>query len=511
MKQSLELKIGQHLSMTPQLQQAIRLLQLSSLDLQQEVQEALDSNPLLESVEESAKPEAASQSLDDKERDQLKENLPKSQTPDNNEQSSEPAITATDDTAAEWNNDIPVELSTDSSWDDTFQHGSNNNSNTSQSDFSPIDTYDTSEESLQEHLSWQLNLTTMNEIDQAIAESIIDGIDPDGYLRVSLEDIFNQFTQSENSQHQDVEFDEIEVVLRRLQQFEPAGVAARNLSECLMIQLNQLDKDTPYLETSRAIVSDHIQLLGSHDYRTLMRKMRLTETSLQKAIALILTLNPQPGSSITPNTAEYLVPDVFVEKINGFWQVRLNTDNKVNLTINDTYAGLIKRADNSEDNNYLKNHLQEARWLIKSIQSRYDTLLKVSQQILERQINFFEFGEMAMKPMVLQDIAEAIEMHESTISRATTQKYMHTPNGIFELKYFFSSHVSTSDGGAASSTAIRALIKKILETENPAKPLSDNKIAKLLEAEGINVARRTIAKYRESMGIAPSNERKRLL
>ena len=510
MKQSLELKIGQHLSMTPQLQQAIRLLQLSSLDLQQEVQEALDSNPLLESVEESAKPEATSQSLDDKERDQLKENLPQSQTSDNNEQNSESTITATDDTAAEWNNDIPVELSTDSNWDDTFQHGSSNN-NTGQSDFSPIDAYDTSEESLQEHLNWQLNLTTMNEIDQAIAESIIDGIDPDGYLRVSLEAIFNQFTQSENSQHQEVEFDEVEVVLRRLQQFEPAGVAARDLSECLTIQLNQLHKDTPYLDTSKAIVADHIQLLGSHDYRTLMRKMRLTETHLQKSIALILTLNPQPGSSITPNTAEYVIPDVFVEKINGFWQVRLNSDNKVNLTINDTYAGLIKRADNSQDNNYLKNHLQEARWLIKSIQSRYDTLLKVSQQILERQINFFEFGEMAMKPMVLQDIAEAVDMHESTISRATTQKYMHTPNGIFELKYFFSSHVSTSDGGAASSTAIRALIKKILETENPAKPLSDNKIAKLLEAEGINVARRTIAKYRESMGIAPSNERKRLL
>jgi RNA polymerase sigma-54 factor len=510
MKQSLELKIGQHLSMTPQLQQAIRLLQLSSLDLQQEVQEALDNNPLLESPEESIKLEKTSQSLDDKERDQIKENLPNSQTSDNTDQNNETTITATDDTAAEWNNDIPVELSTDSNWDDTFQHGPSNN-NTSQSDFSPIDNYDTSEESLQEHLGWQLNLTTMSEIDHAIAESIIDGIDPDGYLRVSLEDIFNQFTQSENTQMQEVDFDEVEVVLRRLQQFEPAGVAARNLSECLMIQLNQIDKETPYLDTAKAIVTDYIQLLGSHDYRTLMRKMRLTEAHLQKAIALILTLNPQPGSSITPNSAEYVIPDVFVEKINGYWQVRLNADNKVNLTINDTYASLIKRADSSEDNNYLKNHLQEARWLIKSIQSRYDTLLKVAQQILERQINFFEFGEMAMKPMVLQDIAEAVDMHESTISRATTQKYMHTPNGIFELKYFFSSHVSTSDGGAASSTAIRALIKKILETENPAKPLSDNKIAKLLEAEGINVARRTIAKYRESMGIAPSNERKRLL
>lgn len=515
MKQSLELKIGQHLSMTPQLQQAIKLLQLSSLDLQQEVQEALDSNPLLESAEEAAKPETANQSLDDKEREQIQQSSHTETDPNSETQTanSESAITATDDTAAEWNNDIPVELATDSSWDDTFQHGSSNHSssNQSNSEFSAIDNYDTSEESLQDHLSWQLNLTTMSEIDRNIAESIIDGIDPDGYLRVDLKDIHFQVTQSPNPHLQEIEFDEIEVVLRRLQQFEPAGVAARDLSECLLIQLNQLPQNTDYIDTAKQIITHHIQLLGTHDYRTLMRKMRLSESHLQKAIALILTLNPQPGSSITPNTAEYVIPDVFVEKINGYWQVRLNSDNKVNLSINDTYASLIKRADNSEDNNYLKNHLQEARWLIKSIQSRYDTLLKVSQQILERQLDFFEYGEMAMKPMVLQDIAEAVEMHESTISRATTQKYMHTPNGIFELKYFFSSHVGTSDGGAASSTAIRALIKKILETENPSKPLSDNKIAKLLEAEGINVARRTIAKYRESMGIAPSNERKRLL
>ncbi|MFT5708774.1 MAG: RNA polymerase sigma-54 factor [Oceanospirillaceae bacterium] len=506
MKQSLELKIGQHLSMTPQLQQAIRLLQLSSLDLQQEVQEALDSNPMLEPGEE-IKTDTV-QSLDDKERAQLQQpvNDPKTDTENN---SSEVNITSTDDTANEWNNDIPVDLATDSNWEDTFQHGPSTSNQAI--DQSSIEPYDTSEESLQDHLNWQLNLTTMNEVDQTIAANIIDGIDPDGYLKTDLQDIYTQFQQSDNPILHEIELDEFEVVLRRIQQFEPAGIAARNLSECLLIQLNQLPANTDYLETAKKIVISHIQLLGSHDYRTLMRKMQLSESHLQKAITLILTLNPQPGASITPNTAQYITPDVFVEKIEGFWQVRLNGDNAVNLTINNTYANMIKRANNSEDNNYLKNHLQEARWLIKSIQSRYDTLLKVSNQILERQIDFFEHGEMAMKPMVLQDIAEAVDMHESTISRATTQKYMHTPNGIFELKYFFSSHVSTSDGGAASSTAIRAIIKKILETENQTKPLSDNKIAKMLEAEGINVARRTIAKYRESMGIPPSNERKRLL
>jgi RNA polymerase sigma-54 factor len=519
MKQSLELKIGQHLSMTPQLQQAIRLLQLSSLDLQQEVQEALDSNPLLDSAEDESKSETQPQSLDDKEREQIKtktteDNSNKGPSQDGEQESmfsenNDSGIAATDETSTQWNDDIPVELSTDSNWDDTFQHGpSTSNSSV---DHSTMESNDTSEESLQDHLNWQLNLTPMSDVDRTIAISIIDGVDPDGYLRIKLEDIFGQLQRSTNPLLQEIELEEIEVVLRRLQQFEPAGIAARDLSECLTIQLNQLEADTPSLEIAKKVVQQHIQLLGVHDYRTLMRKMRLSQEQLQKAIALILTLNPQPGASITPNKAEYIIPDVFVEKIEGYWRVRLNSDNSVNLSINSTYASLIKRADNSDANNYLKDHLQEARWLIKSIQSRYDTLLKVSNQILERQIEFFEHGEMAMKPMVLQDIAQAIDMHESTISRATTQKYMHTPNGIFELKYFFSSHVSTSSGGAASSTAIRALIKKILETENPAKPLSDNKIAKLLENEGINVARRTIAKYRESMGIAPSNERKRLL
>jgi len=255
----------------------------------------------------------------------------------------------------------------------------------------------------------------------------------------------------------------------------------------------------------------YIHLLGNHDYKQLMRKLRIKEPQLQAIIELIQTLNPQPGAMISPSKAEYVIPDVFVEKLKGVWTVRLNSEASPNLRINTQYADLIRRADSSADNTYLKNHLQEARWFIKSLLSRNETLLKVSSQIIERQVDFLEHGEEAMKPMVLHDIAEAVEMHESTISRVTTQKFMHTPRGIFELKYFFSSHVNTSDGGAASSTAIRAVIKKLIAAENPAKPLSDSKIAQLLDEEGIQVARRTIAKYREAMGIAPSNERKRLV
>lgn len=484
--------------MTPQLQQAIKLLQLSTIDLQQEVQQALESNPLLE-AEEEHQSDAPVQSMDDKEREHIEVKSASAE--------SDSELTPTDSTA-EWNNDIPEELSTDSSWDDTFQHGASSPSGAQRDE--NMESNDTSEDSLLDHLEWQLNLTPLSELDRLIGESIIDGIDNEGYLRTELEDILQLFTRSSNPELQQVELDEIEAVLRRIQQFDPVGVGARSLSECLSIQLAQLDSATPMLEHAKTIVTEHIQALGSRDFKKIMRKMRISERSLQQSIELILSLNPQPGAAITPNKAEYIIPDVFVEKVEGLWRVRLNADNKINLSINSTYADLIKRADNSEQNTYLKNHLQEARWLIKSIQSRYDTLLKVSNQILERQIEFFEHGELAMKPMVLQDIAEAIDMHESTISRATTQKYMHTPNGIYELKYFFSSHVSTSDGGAASSTAIRALIKRLLQDENPKKPLSDSKIALLLESEGINVARRTIAKYREAMGIAPSNERKRL-
>ena len=493
MKQSLQLKMGQHLTMTPQLQQAIRLLQLSTLDLQHEIQEALDSNPMLEAGDDSDDiPETQNEITT------LSEDKSKTASEEN------PDETPID----QWSESIPDELSTDSSWDDTFQSGTASNQ---RDDDSFFESNDSAEETLKDHLNWQLNLTPMNPADQLIAEAIIDGIDTEGYLRSTTEEILEHFKASEPALFDDIELDEVEAVLHLIQQFDPPGIASRDLGECLSIQLRQLPPETPLLKQAIALCKQYIHLLGTRDYKQLLRKLRLKEHQLQAIIALIQSLNPYPGSRISSSHAEYVIPDVYVEKFQGVWTVRLNQDASPNLRINTSYADLIRRADNSADNTYLKNHLQEARWFIKSLQSRNETLLKVSGQIIERQSEFLDHGAEAMKPMVLHDIAEAVEMHESTISRVTTQKYMHTPRGIFELKYFFSSHVNTNDGGAASSTAIRAVIKKMIAAENTAKPLSDNKIAQLLDQEGIQVARRTVAKYREAMGIAPSNQRKCLV
>ncbi|WP_420598917.1 RNA polymerase factor sigma-54 [Neptuniibacter sp.] len=506
MKQALHLKIGQQLTMTPQLQQAIRLLQLSTLDLQQEIQEALESNPMLDTSEEEATPDASQQ----------KDNTEKF-AEDSNEQSNNDSNTteteySADDSATpedDWNESIPEELSTDSNWEDTFQ--SSTGPSLSKEDLDSFEQNDSAEETLQDHLDWQLNLTPMGDLDRLIATSVIDGINPDGYLTVTTEEIRDHFNSHRSGLEEEIELDEVEAVLHRIQQFDPPGVACRDLGECLKIQLMQLAPETDWREQAIKVVTQHIKLLGTHDYRQLMRKTRLKEPQLQQVIQLIQTLNPKPGSHISNTAAEYVIPDVLVSKERGVWTVRLNPEVSPKLRINSDYAGLVKRADNSSENTYLKNHLQEARWFIKSLQSRNETLLKVSNEIIKRQAGFLDHGEEGMKPMVLHDIAEAVEMHESTISRVTTQKFMHTPRGIFELKYFFSSHVSTATGGAASSTAIRALIKKLIAAENTAKPLSDNKIAQFLDEQGFKVARRTIAKYREALGIPPSNERKRLV
>ena len=457
MKQSLQLKIGQQLTMTPQLQQAIRLLQLSTLDLQQEIQEALDSNPLLEVDEEQ---DVTETEADKDERTAEQENTREMDQPATSEEQDSWEDSSNEDG---WNEQIPSELATDSQWDDTFQHQSSPGPERD-SDWDPGDN-DSTEDDLQDHLLWQLNLTPMTDSDRMVALALIDAVDADGYLRTTIDEVLEHFQQSEAELFADSDSDEIEAVLHRVQQFDPAGVCARDLSECLQLQLRQLPEDTPLLNDAMRLVRDHLNLLGSHDYRTLMRRLRLKEDSLQQVIGLIQSLNPKPGTLISSEPPEYVIPDVMVRKIQGQWNVSLNSDASPRLKINTQYADLIRRADNSADNTYLKNHLQEARWFLKSLLSRNETLLKVATEIVARQIDFFEEGEEGMKPMVLHDIAEAVDMHESTISRVTTQKYMHTPRGIFELKYFFSSHVSTSDGGAASSTAIRALIKKLVNSE----------------------------------------------
>jgi len=503
MKQSLQLKLGQQLTMTPQLQQAIRLLQLSTLDLQQEIQQALDSNPLLEVTEENEGDEPVEES-------RLEED---NFTADGPMESLEGSAASDPDDESNWeagNSEsiLPDELPVDTQWDDLLPSASAPAPSANSNDFadSDFETQNSSSDSLHERLLWQLSMTRLSDIDKVIALSIIDATDTNGRLQASAEEILESLVPE-----MDIELDEVMAVLHRLQQFEPAGVCTRDLQECLLVQLNQLPNDTPWLEQAKLIITRHINQLASNDYSQILRRTRLSEDDLKRVLLLIQSLDPNPGETAVPDQIEYVVPDVFVSKRNDTWVVELNPDIAPKIRINSDYASLIKRADNSADNTFLRDNLQEARWFLKSLHSRNETLMKVATRIVEHQRNFLEYGAEAMKPLVLHDIAEAVEMHESTISRVTTNKYMHTPRGIFELKYFFSSHVSTSSGGECSSTAIRALIKKLVAAENPKKPLSDSKITLLLEGQGINVARRTIAKYRDSLFIPPSNERKRLI
>jgi len=511
MKLSLQLKLGQTLTMTPQLQQAIRLLQLSTLDLQQEIHQALESNPMLELDEGDDYGKSASDS--DAENSGQREDIDNGINSTNELYESPDASGTASGEEPQWEEShIPSELSVDSNWDDIYQSTYTTGSGSSaDSDFeSDFESRNSASETLQDHLTWQLNLTPMSDTDRLIGMAIIDAVDVNGMLTSTVESIHAGLNAS-----LDIDLDEVIAVLHRIQQFDPVGVAYRDLAECLLIQLQQVDDEdvTPAIRNARIIVKNHLQLLGNRDYAQLMRLTRLKEPELRDAIAIIEALNPRPGADISPPSTTYIVPDVLVTKDvkSGRWQVELNPETAPRIRINPDYAALVRRADTSSENSYLRDNLQEARWFLKSLQSRNETLMKVATRIVEHQREFFELGEEAMKPLVLHDIAEAVGMHESTISRVTTQKYMHTPKGIFELKYFFSSHVSTTEGGEFSSTAIRALIKKLVAGENPRKPLSDSKIARTLEEQGINVARRTIAKYRESLSIPPSNERKKLV
>ncbi len=483
--------------MTPQLQQAIRLLQLSTLDLKQEIQDALDSNLMLETEEEgnsrdeaNSSEQAANERLNGESAKEAKGNDA------NNEKEIDGEA-----------NNMPEELPVDSGWDDVYDSALPPSSGLASKESGDSDylAQRRSASTLYDHLTWQLNLTPFSEIDRGIAFAIIDGIDEDGYLRVDLEEILTSLDDEE------IEMDEVEAVLHRIQQFDPPGVGARNLQECLQIQLKQLPEPHPNQNEALRLVTDYFDLLAQQDHQQIKRRLKIDDATLSSINQLIRSMVPRPGSLVAESEPQYVIPDVFVSRKNGTWLVELNGEATPKLRVNAEYARLIRRADNSDDNNYLKNHLQEARWFIKSLMSRNETLLRVATKIVELQRGFFEHGEEAMKPLVLRDIAEALELHESTISRVTTQKYMHTPRGTLEFKYFFSSHVSTAGGGECSATAIRALIKKLIAAEKPNKPLSDNKLANILADQGIKVARRTVAKYRESMAIPPSNERKRLV
>ena len=496
MKQSLQLRIGQSLTMTPQLQQAIKLLQLSSLELQTEIQETLDTNPLLEQDDNLGEITVMDRDLETKDSS-------------NGEDVTEVRTAADAINENRAKQTLPDDLEVDSRWEDIYD---NIPASVTQASSLRDDNRDLFEnqspelDALNEHLLWQLNCTHLTDKDREIGITIIDSTDDSGYLTQSVEEIHAGL----QIQFDEIELDEVEAVLHLIQRFDPIGVAARSPSECMTIQLSQLDPETPHLDKALVLVDKYLEQLASNDFALLKRRLKVNETELSEIIKLIQTSNPHPGHAISKNHAEYIIPDVYVTRVSGKWRVRINTENSPRLSVNTQYADLIKRSDNSEQNTYLKNHLQEARWFIKSLQSRNETLLRVAVAIVERQQAFLEYGEEAMQPMVLRDIADQLNLHESTISRVTTHKYMHTPRGILEFKYFFSSHVNTSNGGECSSVAIRAIIKKFVAAERPDKPLSDNKIALFLGDQGINVARRTVAKYREAMHIPPSNERKRL-
>ncbi len=472
MKQTLQTKLSQHLALTPQLQQAIKLLQLSSQELRQEIEQAIEQNPLLEYLEEIVN------DLDHK------DEIPEEESPDK-------AVALDTD-------QLPSEFATDSQWEDFYP----NSSSLAKNDNQTFEIQRESKTNLTEHLLWQMKMSHFSEVDQAIATAIIDAINDEGFLTCSLEEIHHNFADNE-----DIELDEVEAVLRQIHNYDPTGVGARNLQECLLIQLRHLPPDTPFRFDAEIIITHYLDLLGHHDYRQIIKEAKFRESQLAKTIKLIQTLNPKPGTSITPDDTEYVIPDLIVSKRNNEWHVSFNKEALPKIRINPEYTNLVPK-NNSTDYTFLHDHMQEARWFIKSLTSRNDTLLNVAINIIKHQKDFLDQGEEFMKPLILQTVADDLGMHESTISRITTQKYMLTPRGVFELKYFFSSHLNTDDGLTCSSTAIRAMIKKLIANENTLKPLSDNKITQLLEKEGIHVARRTVAKYREEMAIPPSNERK---
>lgn len=474
-KSSLQLKISQQLAMTPQLQQAIRYLQLSTLELCQEIQIALENNPLLEIDEQYCEIQVKQTEEQD--------NIDTREMMENQE--------------------IPETLTFDASLDDIYTAGTPSGTTSDYcQDELPVYQGET-HQTLHDYLIWQLNLTPFNEQDRTIALSLIQAIDERGYLTVSTQDILDE------QNNPDITIDEVEVVLKRIQHFDPVGIAARSLKECLLIQISQLIQVNEEVIWAKKIIEHYLELLGQKDFKTLAKKLNINQQQLKNAILLIQQLQPYPGESINTTQPDYVIPDILVKKIGQKWEIIINDDVIPHLKINQHYAAM-EKITNEKDSQYIHSALQQANWLIKSIENRNETLIKVSQFIVDHQQDFFEYGEEHMKPLILADIANAIDMHESTISRATTQKYLQCSRGVFELKYFFSSHINTEGGEGASSTAIRAFIKKLINNEDGKKPLSDSKIASLLEEKGFIVARRTVAKYRESLAIPPSNQRRQL-
>ncbi len=527
MKQGLQLRFSQNLSLTPQLQQAIRLLQLSTLELNQEIDVLMQTNPLLErgdesedeygnpvdtgtedaasasgSMDEAATPVSDAEVFDPEFSERAEFSASESDSTGSNVTDSGELATAetgdadfSDTFSGEFDDEFD-EFSNGSRWDENSAPADDD------SDFKPQETLQIS---LREHLLSQLKLMPLSARDQSLVLLLVDSINEDGYLEESLEELAEQMPL-------ELEIDalELQTALHHVQHLDPAGVGARNLSECLLLQLDTLPEETEHLVMAKLVAKKYLPTLAARDFLKLRKELVCDEATLKQVQQLITSLNPRPGSAFSLIGSEhYIQHEVIVKKVKGIWIASLNDGVIPKLKINQLYAGILKRNRDSSSQ-YLQSQMQEAKWMIKNIQQRFSTILRVSQAIVDRQRNFLEYGEVAMRPLVLREIADELDLHESTISRVTTNKYMLTPRGIFELKYFFGSSVSTDSGGTCSATAIRALIKQLVDQENPKKPYSDNQITDLLAKQGIVVARRTIAKYRESLNIAPASLRKTL-
>lgn len=493
MKPALQFRLHQQLTLTPQLQQAIRLLQLSQLELEAELRQIAESNPLLEFAED-AESESDADASDENgfEAPEFpsREELPAKSSKDDDESTATPS----EELAPDWDDDRFQ--------GDPSEYGGSS-SRTGGTDEDGFEPQNAAPESLQQHLEWQLNLSQFSPRDHAIATAIIHALDEDGYLRDGVAAV-----EAALPAGMAATADEIDAVRQRVQRFDPTGVASLDLRDCLFCQLSQFSLDTPHRELAIRVVNEELELLARNDVAKIARKLKAVEEHVAAAAALIRSLDPRPGAALDVTPVEYVAPDVYARRENGRWQVSLNPDAQPRLGLNQHYCNLIARA-RGEDATWMKGQLQEARWLLKSLQSRAETLQKVADVIVRRQSAFLDYGPEAMHPLVLREVAEEVGMHESTISRVTTRKYMHTPRGTFELKHFFSSGVATEDGGTASATAIQAMIRKLITSEDARRPLSDQALAEELHRRGIQVARRTVAKYREAMRIPSSSERVR--
>ena len=482
MKQTLQLKLSQHLTLTPQLQQSIRLLQLSTLELNQELEKFLTDNPLLEREETDTEAPTAPMGMNGE---------PATAVPEAAEEPSAESSSPSDNFSAEidWAGDAGPGA------------GAGGRDDADENDFFQLPA---ESPNLREHLLKQLSLSQFEPRDRSLVAFMIEALDDDGYLTQPLEELA-QLVPEELQ----LDPEELHIALKHLQNFDPTGVGARNCGECLELQLLALPESTPSRALALAVARGHLELLAAHDFARLKKALQCGDDELRAAQRLIQSLNPRPGAAFAPLETRYIVPDVIVKKIKNVWVASLNPDAMPKLRINRMYADILQN-NRSQSGGQLSHQLQEARWLIKNVQQRFETILRVSQAIVDRQRHFFEHGEVAMRPLVLREIADTLSLHESTVSRVTTQKFMFTPRGIFELKYFFGSHVATETGGACSATAIRALIKQLVAAEDARRPLSDSKISEILSQQGIVVARRTIAKYRELLQIAPVSMRKSL-